>query len=187
MTRPRRLSRSFLACLIALAVMGVAPAFADTSTSTQGSVEVVDVGSLNVQFSNNNIVFTIEDGTPPGITTSTGATAHAQLTVSISDTRADQNRSPYTISLQMGAFTHNDHESIVIPSANLAVMEVQGLVDGISAGFSAPASLSESVTIANASSPPAGETLLTVTISLYIPAGMMPGEFSGSASLDVVN
>jgi hypothetical protein len=157
---------------------------AESTTSAYISVQVVDVGRLEVSIEPGDIAFATESGGAPGITTESGAMAYTTVPIVISDTRTDQTRTPYSIVLSMVGMTQGDAS---ISASNLSITGVSGLPDGLSPGFSGATSLSTPVTIIQSETlPPSGTFTISVAVALHIPAGTVPGVFNGSISLDIV-
>jgi hypothetical protein len=172
-----------LTMVLALIASMTGVASADSTTSTSISVQVVDVGTLEVAIGPGDIVFITESGSAPGITTESGDTAYATVPIVISDTRTDQTRAPYSIVLSMGSMLQGDAS---ISASNLSITGVSGLPGGLSPGFSGATSLSTPVTIIQSETlPPSGTFTISVAVALHIPAGTVPGVFNGSISLDV--
>lgn len=181
---PIRRTAGVVAIALALITSLTGVAFASPTTSAPVSVEVVDIGTLEVRIGSGDIAFLTESGGAPGITTESGATAYASVPIVITDTRSDTTRRGYSIVLSMGAMTQGPAS---ISSAHLSVVGVTDLPAGMDPGFSGATSLASSVPVVQAASlPPSGTHTIYVDLALHIPAGTVPGSFSGNISLDIV-
>ena len=180
----------FAATVLMLQMVTSSPAFAQTSSTTGVTVNVVDTGSFKVELAADGIVFTTEDGSDAAVTAFSGATVSATLPIAISDTRSDATRAGYSVNLKMGALTVGDGSlaSMKIDPANIRVTGVSGLPDGLKQSFEGAASLGRSVTLFGTEgvAPAIESSMLSATLVIEIPAGTMPGAFSGEISIEVI-
>jgi hypothetical protein len=162
---------------------------AQTTTTTGISVEVVDAGSFSIGIGIDGVTFTAEGGIAPEVTAFSGATAYAFLPLTLTDTRSSEGRGRYEVRLKVGELTVGDEtsSSMIIEPANIQVTDVDGLPEGLARGFEGSASLESPVTLfATGNAAPAVETTIRVALRMEIPAGTMPGSFSGDISIEVI-
>ncbi len=123
------------------------------------------------------------------MTAFSGATAYATLPISLTDTRSNETRGGYEVRLSMGELTVGDGAtaSMTIAPSNIHVTGVSGLPEGLDQGFEGSARSTQLVTLfASGDVAPAVQTTIQVELRLEIPAGTMPGEFSGDISIEVL-
>ena len=122
---------------------------------------------------------------PPSLTASTpSVTATATLDLVISDSRADGNRTGYTISLAASGFGAGG-DTAIAPS-QLMVIAVNGAPDGLSAATAIGQTLDTPVRLVTvAAGASAVDATLAVTVAMTIYAGTPPGSYNGGFSFDV--
>jgi hypothetical protein len=74
-----------------------------------------------------------------------------------------------------------------IDPVHIRVINIDGLPEGLEQGFLGSASLDAPVTLfASGAVAPAVETTIHVALRLDLPAGTVPGSFSGNISIEVI-
>jgi hypothetical protein len=185
-----RLILVFVALGIALGTTA-ANVHAQTTAETGVSITIVDDtpiddGDLAIAWATENAIFLAGDDAPALTAANPSATVSATFALTIDDTRADPDRSGYTISLRAGAFTAADSASVITPDL-LAIANVTGLPEGASPAMAMGQALDTPVTILSV---PTGAdpvaTTVTVTVTMTLPPGTMPGTYRGGLAFDVV-
>lgn len=187
MKHPLTFFRLLVLGAVLLPSLLVQGALANTTTSVPVTVSVTDVGELDVSLGSGPIAFLTSDGSAPGVSSTTGAVAYADVDIVISDSRSDGARDPYIVSLSMTEFTHVDGAAHgTIGTNRMAATAVAGLPDGMGSGIAGATPMTSPVVVVNSGDvPAAGTWTVTVTILIDLPAGTVPGDFNGGLSIQV--
>jgi hypothetical protein len=177
--------RTFLLAILLLGTVAClsAPVAADTTTTTTGSVTVVDAGSLDVHWASDDVSF-LSDGEAPAVTAVKGTEATATFSLVVDDTRAAENRAGYEIRLSVDPFTISGSDQ-VIPASSLAVTAIAGAPEGIDTSIAIGETLDGDVTVLAVPAGTTVDTTLDITVTMTIPAGTYPGTFTGGVTIEI--
>ena len=173
--------RTFL--IAALAAVVAQPAALASETSTGGGViSIQNEGDLTITFDSGTVIFVTKTGGPAGVSSSSGDFLYAEIPIKIVDERAEGARHPYSISLRLGTPTYGDY---YIEESNIAFTDVSELPDGLtSIDLSAPIPADADILlIQSGNNPPTGTHTITISVRMYVPAGTVPGTYSGQVFL----
>ena len=161
-----------------LALLAGAPdAHAETTSETGVSVEFADTGTLDIHFSDEPVQF-LSNGEDPAPTAVDAAIATGTLTLIVHDTRADAERHGYTVAFSSTGLETD--EGALLEASHLAVLDIEGLPEGVSAAQLVGVTLEQPVTLLTVRDGDAAiDATLAITIQLTIPSGSMPGSYSG--------
>jgi len=170
--------------LVASLWLGPMAVSADTTAETGVSVVVADAGSLDVQWGGDGIAFTL-DGNNPAPTASESAIATTTLLIVVHDTRADADRTGYSIDVASAGFTSADAVTSIGPDL-LMVTDLTGLPDSTAAQYLIGSTFLSPVTVLSVKTGAAAvDTTIAVTVRMTITSGTMPGSYTGGFTLDV--
>ena len=170
--------------LVASLWLGPMAVSADTTAETGVSVVVADAGSLDVQWGGDGIAFTL-DGNNPAPTASESAIATTTLLIVVHDTRADADRTGYSIDVASAGFTSADAVTSIGPDL-LMVTGLTGLPDSTAAQYLIGSTFLSPVTVLSVQTGAAAvDTTIAVTVRMTITSGTMPGSYTGGFTLDV--
>jgi hypothetical protein len=111
-------------------------------------------------------------------------TATSTFSLVVTDTRPDETRAGYAISLAAQPFTADGSRTVIGPEM-LSIVGVSGLPGGGTSSL--VATLDAPVTILSvADGAAAVSTTLTITIAMTLMPGMMPGNYAGAITFDVI-
>jgi len=183
MNRP--LVLRMLLIVVALFAGGGSWSSSAAKDETSVTVTMTNAGSLTVGWITTDHTFLV-NGREAGVSSSSSAVAAATFSVAIADTRADGARDGYSVVLSASTFSALGTSTPFSPS-QLAIESVAARAGSDIDPTGAGESLSSSVEIIDvAHGAPAIDTTLTITISLAIPAGTMPGTYRGTLTLEVI-
>lgn len=167
-------TRRYLGVVIALllAIGTAAPVFADTTASTGVTVTIHDAGALAISFG------TVEDGytfrnadgsTALSVTAVSGDIATATIRITWTDTRDDETRMPFSITLQaddLGSTTNapGSDQPFVLSAAQLGIVQIGDLPLVVSSSLD-----SARTVYSSPAEPVAGEQTLDLVIQLVVP------------------
>ncbi len=158
---------------------------AQTSAETGVSITIVDEGGLDIGWISADTPFLV-DGDAPAVYAGHATVALVNVSFAVDDTRADANRSGYTVRLSAGTFTAEGSSS-VIDAGQLAVADVTGPPEGDSPVLAIGQTLDSPVAVlAVGTGAEAVSATVTVTIEMIIPPGTMPGTYHGGLTFDVL-
>jgi hypothetical protein len=178
-----RLISATLALFVSLC-LGYSSASADTTAETGISVVLTEAGTLDVQWGGDGFAFTF-GGENAGPTASEPAIATATLLIVVHDTRADADRSGYTIAVASAGFTSADTATSISPDL-LMVTDLTGSPDSNAAQYLIGSTFASPVTVLSVEiGAPAVDTTIAVTVRMTIPSGTQPGSYTGAFTLDV--
>jgi len=164
--------------------LGANTASADTTAETGVSVVLSDAGSLDVQWGGDGFAFSV-DGNNPAPTASESALATTTLLIVVHDTRADADRSGYTIAVASTGFTSADTETSLGPDL-LMVTDLTGSPESDAAQYVIGSTFVSPVTVLSVETGAAAvDTTIAVTVRMTIPSGTQPGSYTGGFTLDV--
>jgi hypothetical protein len=193
--RERRDGRSgglrVLACAAAILIgLGTLhPAGADPTAETGVSVTTEDVGSFTIAFAQlaDGYTFANAGGSQIAISAIEGASATAAIRLSWSDTRAEGERTGYSVQLSAGdlvsSVTQLGSSGVyTIPVGNLRLYQI-----GNALPLPSPPSLeTPQIVFTSAEAPEAGDAELDIVLHLTIPAGMYPTTYTATLLVAVV-
>src|SRR6478735_113661 len=178
-----RVIPAMLALFVSLC-LGYSTASADTTAETGVSVVLTDAGSLDIQWGGDGFAFSV-DGNNPAPTASESALATTTLLIVVHDTRADADRSGYTIAVASTGFTSADTETSLGPDL-LMVTDLTGSPESDAAQYVIDSTFVSPVTVLSVETAAAAvDTTIAVTVRMTIPSGTQPGSYTGGFTLDV--
>lgn len=144
-----------------------------------------NTGTLDISYGSGVINFATESGGPAGVSSVTGDIMYADVTIVVEDSRAEGARDGYSIALSVSRPESGAH---YIDLANLSITGVSGLPEGdsMTLGFRGDAaSLTQSVTVVRVGDHPSSTSYtITVHITMVVPAGTAPGDYTSNLRLD---
>ncbi len=175
--------------LIIAMLMSVSPVVMATEATVSGGISVHNEGSLSVTLSDGEVTFVTESGGPAQITASTGDVQYARIQIVISDDRAESAREPYSISHRLTSLQIPE-SPFIIDASNISFIQATNLPNGLTQAWAGEAGVAQSgnqetAIIRSSEVPPAGTYTVTVQVRMGVPAGTVPGNYTGRVLLSL--
>lgn len=169
------------ALVLVIATAGVSQAvFASSGAVVTGDVQVCNAGELTLGFEVLSPAIMGASGENPRISSTEGDYAQILISAEIVDTRAEGVRSPYSIVLGVSDLISGRY---FISNSNLSVVGVSALPTGFTTVNGTNSLVQPLPVITSSPNPIAGEYEITIEVSVLIPAGSYPGDYTAEISL----